>query len=45
MPWLQLKLRTRKEFADALSDRLSDLGADAVTYVVIRRASAAVSDE
>lgn len=33
MPWLQLKLRTRKEFADALSDRLSDLGADAVTYL------------
>lgn len=33
MPWLQLKLRTRKAHADALSDRLSELGADAVTYL------------
>ncbi|MBI2380511.1 MAG: 50S ribosomal protein L11 methyltransferase [Gammaproteobacteria bacterium] len=33
MPWLQLKLRTQKAAADALSDRLSDLGADAVTYL------------
>lgn len=33
MPWLQLKLRTAKDSAEALSDLVSELGADAVSLL------------